>query len=170
MCVIHRRGEFFIVAEPDDTIDNVKAKIQAHEGIPSDQQRLTFYGQLLGDQERLRDHGILVNINRRTLWLQDLGEEEVDEEEEEEEEGGGDDDNDNNDDNDGDDGGGGGGGGGRMLRDWHRSCASNKTHTRNTVTYECYRCEHDVFCIRAACLLSFIANILPCQFYFMLVV
>ena len=93
LCVVHRRGEFFIAAEPDDTIDNVKAKIQAQEGIPSNQQRLTFYGQFLGDHERLRDHDILVNINRRTLWLQDLGEEEVDEEEEEEE-GGGDDDDD----------------------------------------------------------------------------
>ena len=103
LCVVHRRGEFFIAAEPDDTIDNVKAKIQAQEGIPSDQQRLTFYGQTLLGTTRLRDHGVLVDINRRTLWLQDLGEEEVDEEEEEEE-GGGDDDDDNNDDNDGDGG------------------------------------------------------------------
>ena len=93
LCIVHRRGEFFISAEPADTIDNVKAKIQAQEGIPSDQQRLTFYGQTMLGTTRLRDHGVLVDINRRTLWLQDLGEEEVDEEEEEEE-GGGDDDDD----------------------------------------------------------------------------
>ena len=45
--------------EPGDYISTVKTKIQEKEGIPSDQQRLTYKGkELKGDNETLADHNI----------------------------------------------------------------------------------------------------------------
>eukprot|EP00980_Cylindrotheca_fusiformis_P025861 scaffold14741_cov135-Cylindrotheca_fusiformis.AAC.11 len=45
--------------QPDDTIDDIKTRVEDKEDIPKDQQRLTFGGQPLDkDNKTLRDYGI----------------------------------------------------------------------------------------------------------------
>ena len=43
---------------PSDTVESLKAKIQAKEGIPADQQRVVFAGKYLENGHTISDYKI----------------------------------------------------------------------------------------------------------------
>ena len=56
-----------LTVRASDTIEAVKAKIEGTEGIPPDDQILTFAGKELDDERKVSDHGL---NNGSTLELQ----------------------------------------------------------------------------------------------------
>lgn len=56
-------GRLALEVDPSDTVEKVKAMIQAREGVPADQQRLVFGGKGLEDNRTLADYNVKKESN-----------------------------------------------------------------------------------------------------------
>jgi ubiquitin len=54
--------------DSSDTIDNIKSKIEEEQGIPQEQQRLAFAGNLLEGCGTLSEHAVRENDTLRLIW------------------------------------------------------------------------------------------------------
>lgn len=55
-----------IITSPEKTVLDLKRKVNEHQGVPADQQRLIFGGQLLEDHRTLSGYGVL---HESTIYL-----------------------------------------------------------------------------------------------------
>jgi ubiquitin C len=66
---------YTLVVEPTDTIDQIKNKLERQEGIPKENQRLTFAGKPCEDSKNLRNHGIkhksVLHLEPMEIYVQD---------------------------------------------------------------------------------------------------
>ena len=61
--------KFTIDIEPSDTLEILKAKIQAAEGVPSDQQWLIFGGMQMKEEKTMADYNIYADATiHLILW------------------------------------------------------------------------------------------------------
>ena len=65
--VVGLNGPFSLEVDRSETVENLKARIQNHDGLPVDQQRLIFSGRQLEDGRTLADYNIQTGS---TIYLQ----------------------------------------------------------------------------------------------------
>jgi len=65
--IIYRGRTITLDVNPDDTVSEVKTKLEAKTLIPSTMQRLSFNGKCLEDTHVLKDYGIQKESNLRLM-------------------------------------------------------------------------------------------------------